>query len=247
MRFEIYLESGPQHRKTWVYVPSLPGCSTVAPASELAVEMARIAIRGRADFLRRHGDPLPDPEPIEPVVADHVIERRMLGFGQGVFATDLEPLTPDEVDRQLRWAGWSREELVSAARAQQLPLVARPPSGGRSAAAILTHVAGAEWSYVSSTLGTLAGGSAAMAAIERAGEDPWAALGAERESLMARLRAMTPEELVRVTERGEGRPARTARRMLRRLLEHEWEYVLELRARLDYATHEPETATAPTR
>jgi len=233
MRFDIYLESGPQHRKTWVYVPSLPGCSTVAPASELAVELARIAIRGRVDFLRRHGDPLPDPESIEPVVAGHTIERRMLGFGQGVFATDLEPLAPDEVDRQLRWAGWTREELVAAARAQVAPLTVKPATGGRSAAAILSHVAGAEWSYVSSTLGTLAGGGAFIAAIERAGDEPWAALTAEREALMARLRAMTPEELARVAGRGEGRPPRTARRMLRRLLEHEWEHVLELRSRLD--------------
>jgi hypothetical protein len=43
---------------------------------------------------------------------------------------------------------------------------------------------------------------------------------------------MTPEELARVVDRGEGKPPRTARRMLRRLLEHEWEHVRELRARL---------------
>jgi hypothetical protein len=44
---------------------------------------------------------------------------------------------------------------------------------------------------------------------------------------------MTSEELVRVIDRGEGKPPRTARRMLRRLLEHEWEHVRELRARAD--------------
>ncbi len=177
MRFDIYLESGPQHRKTWVYVPSLPGCSTVGPASEQAVEIARTAIRAASTSFAATASRCRIRSRSSSSWPSHVIERRMLGFGQAVFATDLEPLTPDEVARQLRWAGWSREELVAAARAQQLPLAARPPSGGRSAAAILSHVAGAEWSYVSSTLGTLAGGSAAIAAIERAGEDPWAALG----------------------------------------------------------------------
>ena len=49
---------------------------------------------------------------------------------------------------------------------------------------------------------------------------------------MARLRAMTPDELSRVVERGEGKPPRSARRMMRRLLEHEWEHTLELRSRL---------------
>ncbi len=64
-----------------------------------------------------------------------------------------------------------------------------------------------------------------------AGADPWVPLKAEREALVARLSAMTDEDLTRVVER-EGKPPRTARRMLRRTLEHEWEHLLELQARL---------------
>ena len=231
MRFDLYLESGPQHRRTWVSVPGLPGCVAFGSTTEQAIEKSRGAILERLDFLRRHGERPPDPEPIELFVAEHVIERRLLGFGQQVFATDREPLTEDDLRRQLRWAGWSREELVAAGRAQVVPLTEVPPAGGRSPAAILSHVAGAEWSYVSSTLGTLPGASAAIAAIEAAGSEPWAALAAGRGTVMARLRAMTSEERTRLVERG-GKPPRTARRMLRRLLEHEWEHVLELRSRL---------------
>jgi predicted RNase H-like HicB family nuclease/uncharacterized damage-inducible protein DinB len=232
MRFDLYLESGPQHRKTWVYVPGLPGCSTVGPTSGEAVEAARVAIIGRLEFLRRHGEVVPDPEPIELVVADHIIERKVLGFGQQTFPTDREPLAPEEATRELRWAEWSREELVAAARAQTLPLSEKPATGGRSAAAILSHVAGAEASYVSSLLGTIPGLAPIVAGIESSGASPWDALSAERAMLMKRLRIMTPEELTRVVERGEGRPPRSAHRMLRRLLEHEWEHVLELRTRL---------------
>ena len=233
MHFDLYLESGPLHRKTWVYVPSLPGCSTVGPTTAEAIEIARSAIRERIEFLHRHGETVPDPEPIGLVVAEHVIERKWLGFGQGTFPTDRQPLAREDAERQLRWAEWSREELVAAARAQKEPLAVKPASGGRSAAAILSHVAGSEWSYVSSTVGTLRGGGAIMAAIEGSPETPWAALAAEREALMARLRTMTPTELTRVVERGEGRPPRSARRMLRRLLEHEWEHMLELQARVE--------------
>jgi hypothetical protein len=117
------------------------------------------------------------------------------------------------------------------AQAQPRPLSAKP-AAGRSTAEILSHVAGSEWSYVSSTLGTLAGGSAAIAAVERDPEDPWAALESEREKLMARLAAITDEELGHITDRGPDRPVRSVRRMMRRLLEHEWEHVRELRARL---------------
>ena len=232
MRFDLYLEAGPQHRKTCVYVPSLPGCSTVGPTTEQAIENARTAIHERVEFLRRHGEVVPDPDPIELVVADHVIERKVLGFGQQSFPTDREPVTADDAARQLRWAEWSREELIAAARAQTLPLAEKPVAGGRSAEAILSHVAEAEWAYATSTPGSIPGGGAIMAAIERSAAAPWDALHAERMALMIRLRAMTPTELTRVVERGEGKPPRSAHRMLRRLLEHEWEHTLELRSRL---------------
>jgi poly(3-hydroxybutyrate) depolymerase len=80
--------------------------------------------------------------------------------------------------------------------------------------------------------GGLSGGGVLMAAIASSTEAPWAALAAERAALMARLHAIDAADLSRVVERGEGKPPRTVRRMLRRLLEHEWEHALELRSRL---------------
>jgi predicted RNase H-like HicB family nuclease len=231
MHFDLYLESGPQHRKTWIYVPGLPGCSGVAPTTDQALGAAAAAIRVRLDFLRAHGEPVADPDPLDLAVAEHVIERKFAGFGQQLFAPDLEPLAAEDAARLLRWAGWSREELITAARAQTIPLAVKPETGGRSGAVILGHVASSEWAYVSSTLGTLPGASAAMAAIEAAGEEPWAALAAERAVVAGRLAALSPQDLTRVVDKG-GRPHWTARRMFRRLLEHEWEHVLELRARL---------------
>jgi predicted RNase H-like HicB family nuclease len=232
MRYELYLESGPQHRKTWVYVPSLPGCSTMGPTTEAAVEIAASAIHDRLEFLRRHGEDVSGFEPIEVAVADHVIERKFLGFAQSSYPSDREAMPGDEVPRDLRWAAWSREELVSAAKAQQRPLSGKPATGGRAASAILSHVAESEWSYVTATVGSLAGGRAIMSALESAGEEPWAALAAEREALMTRLTVLTAEDLTRIVDRGVGKPVRSVRRMFRRLLEHEWEHVLELRARL---------------
>src|SRR5664279_4385774 len=128
MRFDIYLESGPQHKKTWVYVPGLPGCCTVAPTSGAAIEAARTAIRQRLEFLRHHGDDISGAEPIELAVADHNVDSKFLGYGQGVFPADRQPLTADDAARQLSWATWSREELVAAATAQTLPLVIAPPT-----------------------------------------------------------------------------------------------------------------------
>jgi predicted RNase H-like HicB family nuclease len=228
MVYELYLESGPQHRRTWAYVPSLPGCTWIGATSEAAIEAAPAAIGARLDFLRRHGEQAAR-RPIEVVVADHIIERKVLGFGQHSFPSDREPLTAAELASHLRWAAWSREEFVAALRALPGPLSEKPASG-RSAGAIVLHEAEAEWAYVNATLSGPQGRSTVIAALERAGDEPWAALAAERSPLMERMAAMTPDELDRVIER-DGRLRWSARRMFRRLLEHEWEHVQELRAR----------------
>ncbi len=105
MQFELYLESGPQHRKTWVFVPGLPGCTARGPTTDAAIESTPAAILDRLAFLRRHGEQVADPEPIELVVAEHIIERKWLGFGLQFFTSDRLPLTEDDVRTQLRWGG----------------------------------------------------------------------------------------------------------------------------------------------
>jgi hypothetical protein len=229
MVYEIYLESGPQHKRTWAYAPSLPGCTWIGPTSEAAIEAAPAEIRRRLDFLARHGEAV-DAGTIEVVIADHIIERKVLGFGQPSFPSDREPLYPAELASHLHWAAWSREDFVAVLRAQTMPL-AEKPAAGRSAGAIVLHVAEAEWAYVSAVLPGLPGRSAAIAALERAGDEPWDALAAERVPLMERMAAMTPEEMSRVIDK-DGRLRWSARRMFRRLLDHEWEHVQELRARI---------------
>lgn len=231
MQFELYSESGPRRRKTMVHVLALPGCIATGPTTDAAIENTPSAIRTRLAFLAHHGEPVTDPEPIELAVAEHVTEGTWLGNGAASFGPDREPLGADDARRQMTWLAWSRDELIAAARAQPGELTAEPAGGGRTVAAILHHVAGAEWAYLNSTLGTVPGLSPALTAIERAGDDPWEALARARGVVAERLAAMTDEERTRLIERGA--VLRTVRRMLRRMLEHEWEHVLELRARLE--------------
>jgi len=66
--------------------------------------------------------------------------------------------------------------------------------------------------------------------VEKSADDPWGALARAREILLARIRALTPDERRAVVQRGKDR--RTARRMLRRTLEHEWEHRREIAVRL---------------
>ena len=231
MRFDLYLESGPRRRKTMVHVLALPGCIATGPTTEEAIENAPSAIRARLEFLRRHGEPIVDPEPLKLVVAEHVTEGVWLGNGAAFFELDREPLGAQEARRQVTWMAWSREELIAAARAQPGAPEAPPAGGGRTVGAILHHVADAERSYLNSMLGSVPGLSAALTAVERAGDEIWEALARARGLIVERLALMTDEELARLVQKGA--EPRSTRRMLRRMLEHEWEHVLELRARLE--------------
>jgi predicted RNase H-like HicB family nuclease len=230
MKFDIYLETGPKHRKTMTHVPSLAGTTAMGETSEIALDNTRDAIRERIAFLRRHGEDRPDPEPIVLNVAEEDTTTGWLGFAVGVFGSDLEPIPPRELDRQVRWAEWAREELIEAAKGQGGGLRGGPQGKGRTPAEILAHVAGSERAYLNSVVGPVDGLNDAIKQVEKTPDDPWEALARAREILLARIRAMTPAERRAVVQRGKEK--RTARRMLRRTLEHEWEHVLELRSRL---------------
>jgi predicted RNase H-like HicB family nuclease len=230
MKFDVYLETGPKHRKTMTHVPSLAGTTAMGETTEIALENTQAAIRERIAFLRRHGEEHPDPEPIALNVAEEDTTGGFLGFAIGFFESDLEPVPPRELEREVRWAEWSREELLKAAKAQPGGLRSGPKGKGRTPAEILAHVAGAERAYLNSVVGPVEGLNAQIKAVENSPDDPWDALARAREILLARIRALTPEERRAVVQRGKEH--RTARRMLRRTLEHEWEHVLELRSRL---------------
>ena len=230
MRFDVCLETGPRHRKTMAHAVTFPGATAMGPTLDDAIEHLAEAIRVRVEFLRRHGEPFPEPEPLELVVTEIDTGGGFLGYGVVSFAADRAAVDADELRRDLRWLDWSRDELVAAARAQPGGLAGTPDGKGWSAAEILAHVAGAERGYLRALVEPVEGLGAAATAVERSPEHPWEALALERSIVRERLAALTDDERSQVVQRG--RTAQTARRMLRKMLEHEWEHVLELEARL---------------
>ena len=230
MRFDVCLETGPRHRKTMAHAVTLPGATAMGPTVDDAVERLAAAIQARIAFLRRHDEPFPDPGPLELVVTEMDTSGDFLGYAVASFDADRAAIDADEVRRDVRWLEWSREELVAAARARPGGLADRPGGRGRSAGEILAHVAGAERGYLNALVGPVAGLGAAVTAVERSGDRPWEALALERSIVRERLGALTDDERSQVVQRGK--TTQTARRILRKMLEHEWEHVLELQARL---------------
>jgi uncharacterized damage-inducible protein DinB/predicted RNase H-like HicB family nuclease len=227
--YALYLESGPRRRKTMVHVLDLLGCIAIGPTTEEALAATPDAIRAYRRFLHRHGEPVELDAPIETHVAEHITAGNWLGNGSPylVFGPDLEPLAERESETFLRRLAWLCEDLATWAAAQpEEQLDAAPAGGGRTARAVLLHVLGAQGTFLAAALGGAPGFSALHGAAER-GEVALADALRRTATLAAdRVQATTPEERAAVRELPAG--LRTLRKALRRMLEHDWEHLVEL-------------------
>lgn len=230
--YDLYVESGPKHRKTMVHVPALLGCVATGPTTEEALAATPDAIRAYRRFLARAGEDVDETVPIEAHVAEHVTEGDWLGNGSPyvVFAPDLVPPTDREVETFLaRFEALYGELADWAERLDDATLDAQPAEGGRTARAILLHVLGAPGGYLSAALGGASGFSRLAAAAERG--EVGLAPALRRLGPMARERVgqATPEE--RAAIRRRPKDVRTLRKAFRRMLEHGWEHLVELSRR----------------
>jgi predicted RNase H-like HicB family nuclease/uncharacterized damage-inducible protein DinB len=231
--YPLYLESGPKKKKTMVHILDLLGCIAQGPTTEDALAATPEAIRAYLRFLQRHGAPADPEAPFEVQVAEHCIEGYFLGQGSTAvtYAPDRLPLLLGEVEPYLQRLEWSRADLVALVQDQRIfPYWdAAPVGGGRSVRAILWHIAESEGSYVRTGLGGVPAISQALRAAEKGEIDLLTAMARAREVELERVRAMTPEEGAQAVWHGQA--LWTARKMLRRMLEHEWEHLMELSRR----------------
>ncbi|HET9015393.1 MAG TPA: DinB family protein [Thermomicrobiaceae bacterium] len=230
--YDLYLESGPQHRRTMVHVLDLLGCVATGATTDRALASTPDAVRAYRRFLRRHGEPIDPDAPFTTAVVEHVTQGSFLGHGSPylAFGPDLEPLSDDEVDRLLARFAWLRGELAGWAERQgAAELQAVPVGGGRTSWDVLRHVLAATGSYLSAALGSAPGFGRVAGAVEREELDVDEGLRRTIAMVEARVRATTPEQrsAVRVLPAGP----RTLRKALRRALEHDWEHLVELSRR----------------
>jgi predicted RNase H-like HicB family nuclease/uncharacterized damage-inducible protein DinB len=240
--YHLYLESGPRRRKTMIHVLDLLGCTAQGPTTEEALEAAPEAIRDYLRFLQQHGEAL-DPEAhFTTAVAEHVTEGNWLANGDPTpgFGPDFQPLSAGDLGVYLRRLGCLQESLLDSIR--DLPpeqWLAEPAGGGRSIARIVEHVAESHCAYVRYTVGKVEGLSEALRAVQTAlyasritfheESDLSDALARLWRLSAARLEVMTEDERTQQTPHGQ--VTWTARRGLRRMLEHTREHALEIQRR----------------
>ena len=230
--YKLSLESGPKHKKTMVHVFDLLGCIATGPTSEEALARTPEAIHAYLRFLQRSGADIDSAQDIQVQVVQHITQGDWLGHGSPsvVFQADLEPLTTQELEEYIKHMQWSRQEmyfLINGLSEEQLAEESQPKE--RPIRAIIEHVFGAEYSYVRN-LGKLEA-LRGPGSVEHMQKDELLAwMEHVRLAEIENLRSFNSQELSEGIV--HGKQTLTVRRMVRRMLEHEWEHLIELKERL---------------
>ena len=231
--YKLYLESGPRKKKTMVHALDLVGCIAKGSTTDDAWDRTPEAIRAYLRFLKRHDQAVDPNGEFETIVAEHVIEGEWLGNGDPalVFQPDLDPLTLEDAERYIQRSQWLRAEVVALVDGLTCEQVeAEQFTNDRTIRAMLEHMLDSEHFYVS-TLGKIHGLPGVGTIVEKRQGDllDW----------MSYVRALEIERIRSLTEDERSRPivhwkrTWTARKVLRRMLEHEWEHLVELSQRLE--------------
>lgn len=231
--YKLYLESGPKKKKAMVHVLDLVGCIAKGPTTDEALNKTPEAIRAYLRFLKRWGEAVDPDSEFETVVAEHVTEGEWLGSGDPalVFQPDREPLTLEDEEKYIQRLQWSRAEvlaLVGGLTNEQIE--AEQNTKGRSVRAMLEHLLESEHFYVS-TLGKIDGLPGAGTLVKKQEGALLDRMSYVRSLEIERIRSLTAEE--RSQQIVHWKRIWTARKALRRMLEHEWEHLVELSERLE--------------
>lgn len=214
-----------------VHVFDLLGCIAQGPTTDEALANTPDAIRAFLTFLQRHGADVDVAAPFTTIVREHVTKGGFIGQGNPPdgFGPDFAPIDGGEFAALAERLRWLREDFV--ARIGTIPagdLAAKPPKG-RPLSAIIQHVSDSSATYLRYLVGPVDGLAAACKAVR---ENPGgaAALSYRWEIDTARWMAVTDAERALAVQHGQ--QTWTARRGIRRALEHEWEHFVEVGARL---------------
>ena len=239
--YSVYLETGDEG-PCMAHVVDLPGCIVRAPTRDEALRRLPEAIKEYLAWLRSHGEPVGasgDSVHIE-------LAGESVGLGPfnrrdaaALFPPDREPLSPEGMERYFRLMAYNRADLLALTR--DLPdelLNWQPYPESFSLRGLLRHVGNAEEWYVSRVV--------PPDSLPPEWEDDenlpvFEFLEMERRTAVDRLGKLSEEERRNVfyPTAWAYHPEEpwTARKALRRFLEHEREHIAQVRGILDGYRH----------
>ncbi len=226
------------------HIPSLPGCHARGSATEEAVLHLAAAVRDYHVWLADHGEAvvMPDETSIQITEVIEGTGPHHPGNRSALFRADSTAMTLVEMESSyLPRAEYMRADLLAlVTELSDSALDWQPAEEAMSIRRILRHIGNSEEWYVSRIVAP----ASLPPQWENDADMPlFDFLAMERETAFARLRSLSSEELTRVTTPTHftSNPGEqwTARKALRRLLEHEREHLAHIREVLSaYDEHE---------
>jgi predicted RNase H-like HicB family nuclease/uncharacterized damage-inducible protein DinB len=233
-RYRACLEVG-EDGTCMAHVPELLGCFAVGSTREEALQRLRDAITEYLDWLAKHREApalSAESERVEIEVVEEVSTPGSYPSKPGepvaFFAADQEPLSYHDLQTAVRLMEHARSDLLEFLRDVPDSLLHwRPGPDEPSIAETLLHMAHVEASYLARLE-------------EEPQQPPFPQLAAVRSWAYHRLSRLTEAELLRLTtHRGE---KWSARKVLRRFLEHDQEHTAHIRSLLaHYHRNQPKS------
>jgi len=112
--YHLLCEVGPDG-STQLFVQELPGCYSRSPSFDEAVAKAPLKIRGFLEWLRAHGEHIPDSDFEIATEVSEIVRGNWpvnLGDSQALFEADLRPLGRTEVERCIRFIKYARQDFM---------------------------------------------------------------------------------------------------------------------------------------
>jgi len=198
---ESLAEGGPL-----AHAPALPGATARGKTVDEATANLRQAMTDYLHLLRNAGEDVPR--------ASEGIEFQVEEVEDDTFISDFNHINPLELEKLIEWLSLSRQEMINILK--DLPEDAwewKPDEDGWDLQQVVCHIADAERYYIDR--------------LQNWPNTPLARLTAVRGVALDKLRALTADERNRVTAFNQSKW--TARKVIRRMLEHEREHLSQIK------------------
>ncbi len=188
------------------HIPALPGAVARGKTVAEATENLQQAIHDYLRLLKNAGEDVPRVK--------EGVEFQVEEVQTDTFITDFNHINPPELEKLIEWLSLSRQELFDLLRnAPQDAWEWKPNDGDMTLSQLTCHIADAERYYIDR--------------LQNWPDTPLARLSAVRGVALEKLRSLSAEERNRVTTFNQSKW--TARKVIRRMLEHEREHLKQIK------------------
>lgn len=218
-RIPVCLEVGPQ--ATGAFAPEYPGCWVFGSSQESALQKVGIAINEWVNWLKNHGENVPDiGDNIEVEVTEMLrVDYNPVEAGkpEPLFWCEVAPIAKADIARTIRLMKYARSDLMAAVAGITVDCLDwEPPDEPRTIRNCLMHIAHVELWYINRLN---------IEMPDKLPDSPFELLDYSRDTVIERLQNFPERKMKGIFQPRKFRSPVcnlwTARKVLRRLVDHE--------------------------